>query len=66
MSAANFFSPHNFIGQIYYSENKIKEHSLGEMNQMCAYCGALYFRSEAPKQASNSFHKCCMDGKYLF
>jgi len=42
-----------------YDENKIQEHSLGLMSEICESCRALYFSSE------KSFHNCCMEGKYL-
>ena len=54
------FTVLSFMALLLYDENKIQEHSLGLMSEICEFCRALYFSSE------KSFHKCCMEGKYLF
>jgi hypothetical protein len=53
------------IGCANYREGNIEENNLGSMDGLCSYCGALFFQSEVV-QKDNTFHKCCMSGKYLF
>lgn len=49
-----------FIGRSNYVENNLKR----SMDNVCTHCHALYFSSETVHRGV--FHKCCMDGKYLF
>ena len=59
------FSILSLMALLPYDENKIREHSLVLMNEICKFCGALYFSSEK-LTVKPAFHKCCMEGKYFF
>ena len=56
------------VGMRPFNEDSITTHSLGRMDSECDYCHALYFKSEmvVVKTRVAVFHKCCMEGKYVF